>query len=81
MKGWLAAREVDVGDVGYSASFANHSSQQVDGKKLSMWSVEIFISTKTITAMKIADVCQLHAQTPWSIIAAERGLCLHQLKL
>ena len=35
---------------------------------------------KTVTAMEVAYVRQLHAQTPWSIIAVERSLSLHELR-
>ena len=59
------------------ASFADYSSQQFDRKELGMLAVEIFVSAKTVAAMKIADVGQLHAQTLWSIIPAEGGLCFH----
>src|SRR5215213_599551 len=80
MKSWFAASEVDLSDIRYRASFVNDAAQKIQGKELGMLAVEVFVGAKAITAMKIADVGQLHAQTPWSIITGKRGLCLHQLR-
>src|SRR6185503_16958628 len=77
MKSRLAAGKADSRDVCRVARFADHSPQKIDRKKLSVRTIEIIVRAKAVAAMQVADIRQLHAQTPWSIVAVERGLSLH----
>jgi len=81
MKRRLAAGEADARDVRGVARFADYSPQKIDGKKLSMRAVEILVRAKAVAAMQVADIRELHAQTPWSIVTIERSLSLHQVIL
>ena len=77
MKRRLAAGETDSRDIRGGARFADYASQEIDRKEFCVMAVEVVVSAKSVTAMEIADIRQLHTQTLWSIIAIERSLCLH----
>jgi hypothetical protein len=77
MQGWLTAGKTDARDVRCIARFDDNSLEEFNRKELSVSAVEIFVGTKTITTMQIADVGQLHTQTLWTIITGKGGVGFH----
>jgi hypothetical protein len=52
-------------------SFADHTSEQFERKEFGVRAIEIFVGTKAVATVKIADVRQLHAQAVWAVVAVE----------
>jgi hypothetical protein len=71
MKRRFATSEIDACHVRSGMGFADHASEQFERKEFGVRAIEIFVGTKAVATVKIADVRQLHAQAAWAVVAVE----------